>query len=314
MPAITTRQPDGRLRVVLREPIAVASSDPADLQRATQAIADAVADTIRPAPEQWYSFKPIWPATEAEAADLERRGARDAGRAAGSGPARESAAGRGRPGRGGPGRGHAMTIRGRLMLAASWLACRLPERPALRVRRIGRRAVVPADARAGRAGPAQPAAGHAERSRSPGAGVPPCGPRPPTREALERLVRSAYRHAARYYVEVARNPSVTPAFVDERLALDTPELIAEAVVPGQGRPLRRAPFRLGRDGGHLPGVPGRRDGDADGDHRRCRGSRRTSSARAAWPGSAWSACARPAASSPTRSATASRSASSGTAT
>ena len=27
----------------------------------------------RPAPEQWYSFKPIWPATEAEAADLERR-------------------------------------------------------------------------------------------------------------------------------------------------------------------------------------------------------------------------------------------------
>ena len=51
--------------------------------------------------------------------------------------------------------------------------------------------------------------------------------------ALERLVRSAYRHAARYYVEVARNPSVTPAFVDERLALDTPELIAEAVVPGK---------------------------------------------------------------------------------
>jgi KDO2-lipid IV(A) lauroyltransferase len=73
MPAITTRQPDGRLRVVLVEPIAVAADDPADLQRATQAIADAVAETIRPAPEQWYSFKPIWPATEAEAADLERR-------------------------------------------------------------------------------------------------------------------------------------------------------------------------------------------------------------------------------------------------
>ena len=73
LPAITTRLPDGRLRVVLAEPIAVASSDPAELQRATQAIADAVADAIRPAPEQWYSFKPIWPATEAEAADLERR-------------------------------------------------------------------------------------------------------------------------------------------------------------------------------------------------------------------------------------------------
>ena len=73
MPAITTRQPDGRVRVLLAEPISVASSDPADLQRATQAIADAVADSIRPAPEQWYSFKPIWPATAAEAADLERR-------------------------------------------------------------------------------------------------------------------------------------------------------------------------------------------------------------------------------------------------
>ena len=64
-------------------------SDPADLQRATQAIADAVAETIRPAPEQWYSFKPIWPATEAEAADLERRAlAMQAGRPD-PGPARD---------------------------------------------------------------------------------------------------------------------------------------------------------------------------------------------------------------------------------
>jgi KDO2-lipid IV(A) lauroyltransferase len=73
LPVITTRQPDGRLRVVLREPITVPSSDPADLQRATQAIADAVAETVSRAPEQWYSFKPIWPATDSEAADLERR-------------------------------------------------------------------------------------------------------------------------------------------------------------------------------------------------------------------------------------------------
>ncbi|MEO8437594.1 MAG: lysophospholipid acyltransferase family protein, partial [Chloroflexota bacterium] len=72
-PAITHRLPGGVLRVTLADPIVVASMDPADLQRATQAIADAVAATIRPAPEQWYSFKPIWPATDAEAADLERR-------------------------------------------------------------------------------------------------------------------------------------------------------------------------------------------------------------------------------------------------
>jgi KDO2-lipid IV(A) lauroyltransferase len=81
MPAVTSRLPDGRLRVVLDEPIVVASADPAELQRATQAIADAVARSIRPAPEQWYSFKPIWPVTAAESDDLRRRaGAMQAGR------------------------------------------------------------------------------------------------------------------------------------------------------------------------------------------------------------------------------------------
>jgi KDO2-lipid IV(A) lauroyltransferase len=73
VPLIAHRLPGGRLRVTLCDPISVASNDPAELQRATQAIADAVADGIRPAPEQWYSFKPIWPASAAEAADLERR-------------------------------------------------------------------------------------------------------------------------------------------------------------------------------------------------------------------------------------------------
>jgi hypothetical protein len=39
----------------------------------TQLLADALAATVSVAPAQWYSFKPIWPATDAEAADLERR-------------------------------------------------------------------------------------------------------------------------------------------------------------------------------------------------------------------------------------------------
>ena len=43
-------------------PIVVASTDPAELQRATQALADAIAGAIRAAPDQWYSFKPLWPA------------------------------------------------------------------------------------------------------------------------------------------------------------------------------------------------------------------------------------------------------------
>ncbi len=57
------------------EPIEVRSSDPAELQRATQAIADALASTIAAAPEDWYSFKPLWPSTAEEAAALAERAA-----------------------------------------------------------------------------------------------------------------------------------------------------------------------------------------------------------------------------------------------
>ena len=55
------------------DPIFVTSSDAAELQRATQAIADQLAATIAAAPEQWYSFKPQWPPTEADEAALAKR-------------------------------------------------------------------------------------------------------------------------------------------------------------------------------------------------------------------------------------------------
>ncbi|MFL5674738.1 MAG: lysophospholipid acyltransferase family protein, partial [Chloroflexota bacterium] len=73
LPVVNTRAPDGRMRVRFTEPIAVASSNPDELQRATQRIADALAEMIRPAPEDWYSFKPMWPASDDEIADVERR-------------------------------------------------------------------------------------------------------------------------------------------------------------------------------------------------------------------------------------------------
>jgi lauroyl/myristoyl acyltransferase len=71
------RSADGRTyQVSHSEPIHVTSSEPAELRRATQAIADALAETIAAAPEQWYSFKPIWPSTaEEQAALAERAGA-----------------------------------------------------------------------------------------------------------------------------------------------------------------------------------------------------------------------------------------------
>ena len=74
------RSPSGgrrrTFRVTSATPITVPSSRPADIQRATQAIADALAATIAAAPEQWYSFKPMWPATaEGPAALAARAGA-----------------------------------------------------------------------------------------------------------------------------------------------------------------------------------------------------------------------------------------------
>jgi lauroyl/myristoyl acyltransferase len=74
-PLAIRRTPGGRFRIEAGESFTVPSSDPADLQRATQRIADALERTIAAAPEQWYSFKPIWPPTEAAAQELERRAA-----------------------------------------------------------------------------------------------------------------------------------------------------------------------------------------------------------------------------------------------
>jgi lauroyl/myristoyl acyltransferase len=64
---------DGRFRIEPGTPIRVPTTSPADLQRATQAMASALEQVIRTAPEQWYSFKPIWPSDPAEIRDLEAR-------------------------------------------------------------------------------------------------------------------------------------------------------------------------------------------------------------------------------------------------
>jgi phosphatidylinositol dimannoside acyltransferase len=73
LPIAIRRRPDGTFLVTWTVPIDLESGDPAELQRATQSIADALATTVAAAPDQWYSFKPIWPGTPEEAADLERR-------------------------------------------------------------------------------------------------------------------------------------------------------------------------------------------------------------------------------------------------
>lgn len=73
LPVAIRRGSDHRFHVSYAPVIEVASSEPAELQRATQAVADALAATIGAAPEQWYSFKPMWPDTDEEARELEAR-------------------------------------------------------------------------------------------------------------------------------------------------------------------------------------------------------------------------------------------------
>lgn len=69
------RTPEGRFQIETPGPFHVPSSDPAELQRATQHVADALEAAVRAAPAQWYSFKPIWPDDPAEAVELEARAA-----------------------------------------------------------------------------------------------------------------------------------------------------------------------------------------------------------------------------------------------
>ena len=80
--AIATRRAGpSTFHVSWADPIHVRSSDPADLQRATQAIADTLTENVRAVPSEWYSFKPMWPASVAE---QERLAARAAAMLAGS--------------------------------------------------------------------------------------------------------------------------------------------------------------------------------------------------------------------------------------
>ena len=73
VPVVCRRLPDGKYEARHYDPIEVADSTDVELQRATQKIADALEDMISTAPEQWYSFKPVWPETQAEKEALAAR-------------------------------------------------------------------------------------------------------------------------------------------------------------------------------------------------------------------------------------------------
>ena len=51
--------------------------------------------------------------------------------------------------------------------------------------------------------------------------------------ALEQLLRSAFRHAARYYLEVARTPGLALTRLQDRVVIETPDTVAEAIATGR---------------------------------------------------------------------------------
>ncbi|HEY7736368.1 MAG TPA: hypothetical protein VH813_06200 [Candidatus Limnocylindrales bacterium] len=136
-----------------------------------------------------------------------------------------------------------------LVAAVSWVACHLPERLAIRVAELAGAAWYRATP--GRAAQARRnlrrvclhlvATGRADGRTAAAAS---------DSGALESMVRSAYRHAARYYLEVLRIPAVTAAVIDERVIIETPEVVEAAFATD--RPVVFVGLHLGSV--ELPGL------------------------------------------------------------
>jgi lauroyl/myristoyl acyltransferase len=122
-------------------------------------------------------------------------------------------------------------LRAAVVGALAGLACRLPEAPLVALAdAVGRLwyRLAPADAEQARRNLGRVATWCAEHGQG-SAAVRAAATDP---RALERLVRAAFRHRARYYLEVLRVPTYDARYLAERLLVETPAVIEEAL----GRP------------------------------------------------------------------------------
>ena len=219
VPVVNRRRDDGRLEAEFLDPIEVPDPSPEAVARATQAIADALEQMIRPAPAQWHAFKPMWPATEAEVAALVKRAVpAGAAEAAGGVPAAGDAVRRQPPGNG---RGtFAQRLAVRLVRVTAAVAMRTPDGLSQRAAHVagtfwyviapGERAM--ARANLGRICEVLAASNRATPVARSAASDP---------RALDRLVRSAFQHRARSYLEVLVAPRYTWRDMDPRLSIDS---------------------------------------------------------------------------------------------
>lgn len=120
----------------------------------------------------------------------------------------------------------------RAFAAASRLACLLPERPLIWLADLAGRVwyrVSPASASVARANLLRVCTWLAAEG---------LGPEPARRAAtdpaaLERLVRAAFRHRARYYLEVARLPAMGQDYVRARIVVETPDAVERVFESGR---------------------------------------------------------------------------------
>ena len=66
IPVACRRLPNERFSARGLPLIHCSSTDPAEIHRATQAIADALTEVVAEDPGQWYMFRPVWPQTDAD--------------------------------------------------------------------------------------------------------------------------------------------------------------------------------------------------------------------------------------------------------
>jgi phosphatidylinositol dimannoside acyltransferase len=113
----------------------------------------------------------------------------------------------------------------------SWLARLLPERAAIALAGvIGWLWLKAAPARAAQARRNLGRVAHVLEARDRGSPLVRAAAH--DARALDRLVLSAFRHDARYYLEVLRVPSLTPAIFAERVVIETPDTVEAAFAGG----------------------------------------------------------------------------------
>jgi phosphatidylinositol dimannoside acyltransferase len=126
-----------------------------------------------------------------------------------------------------------MNLRARAVIAAAWVACRLPEAPLLALADFAGRVwyrLAPERRRRARRNLTRVVRWLADHDL----GSPEVREAARDGRALNRLVRLAFRHAARYYVQLVRAPIVDRAYLDRWLVVETPDVIEAALDDPKG--------------------------------------------------------------------------------